>query len=245
MEEKKYLIEGLVIILSLSVFYVLKNYLPKYFEAKAANQATKEDIGEITEVVENIKSDLAQQTEMLKAQRSLDNQHRLNLKNSERDAIFDFNKQKSVWIYSLMRFSFYGYELQNYKEVNTRKYLEIEQRQYEFELATAHLELFVYDGEFIVLKGDLFSHIIELHKVVLDTTYKLFYAFSKTEIEMVVEKDKPLELARIRNELNEELLGIQKKYREATAEQFKKVERVNFKMRDLLYKRLKNLENEQ
>lgn len=89
----------LTTVIALTIFYLFKSFWPKYFEAKGTNQATKEDIGEITEIVENIKSDLLHQNELLKAQLSFKNQHRLNLKTAEREAIFDFNKRVSAWLF--------------------------------------------------------------------------------------------------------------------------------------------------
>lgn len=237
-----YILEVAVIIFSLSLFYIFKIYWPKYFESKATNQATKEDIGEITEIIENIKSDLLQQNEFLKAQLSLTNQHQLDIKSAEREAIFDFNKRKSVWIYSLIRFSFFKYDLENYREINRLTYLEYQERQYEYDLAAAHLSLFIYDNEFTTLKEKLIAEVIELHKIISNTTYSLFDVFIKAETHLNIEKDNPSEQSKIRYEMIEELLSIQKKYKETTEQQFEKVEALDILMRDLLYNRLKILE---
>jgi hypothetical protein len=236
-----YILEFVVVIFSLSVFYIFKNYWPKYFETKATNQATKEDIGEITEIIEKIKYDLSQQNEFLKAQLSLKNQHKLNIKSAEREAIFDFNKQKSVWIYSLMRFSFFKYELENYKEVNTLTYLDYQKRQYEYDLAVAHLTLFMHDNEFMVLKEKLTNEVVKLHKIVTDTTYSLYYSFAKTDIKL---KGSDIEENQIRYNFNEELISIEKKHRGATREQFKEVNSLDTQMRELLFSRLKILEDD-
>jgi len=48
------IIQTFVSLTGLFLFFLCKNYWPKYFEAKAKNQATKEDIGEITAIVESI-----------------------------------------------------------------------------------------------------------------------------------------------------------------------------------------------
>lgn len=237
-----YILEITIITLSIAIFYIFKIYLPKYFESKATNQATKEDIGEITKIVEHIKSDLLQQNEFLKAHLLLTNQHQLNIKSAERDAIFDFNKRKSAWIYSLIRFSFFKYDLENYRETNRLTYLEYQERQYEYDLAAAHLTLFMYDNEFTTLKEELIAEVIELHKIVSGTTYSLFDAFIKAEMRLVTEKDNPSEQSKIRYEMIEELLSIQNKYKETTENQFEKVEALDIKMRDLLCKRLKILE---
>ncbi|MEO4005820.1 hypothetical protein [Flavobacterium sp. CAU 1735] len=231
----------ILIFISLSIFYLFKNFLPKYFETKASNQATKEDIGEITEIIENIKSDLFQQTEFLKAQLSLTNQHKLNIKSAEREAMFDFNKQKSVWIYSLIRFSFYKYNFETYKEVGL-EYLENQKRQYEYDLAAAHLVLFIHDSEFMELKEKLVNEVIELQKIVSDTIYSLYEAFWKAETNLNLEKDDQIRQD-IRYNFNEELLVIVDEHNKKALKQFEEVNRLDIQMRELLFKRIKILDD--
>lgn len=237
-----YVLEFFIIIFSLLIFYIIKNFWPKYFEVKATNQATKEDIGEITEIVENIKSDLSQQNELLKAQLSLTNQHKLDIKTAEREAMFDFNKQKSVWIYSLIRFSFYKYDLENYKDIKL-VVADYHKRQYEYDLAAAHLILFMHDKEFMELEKNLIIEVIKLNKLVSDTSYKLYYSFSKAEINLNLESDKPSEQAKIRHNLNEEILFIAETHMNMATKQFKRIDSFDIQMRELLYNRLKILED--
>ncbi|EPC6137704.1 hypothetical protein ACR0WA_003647, partial [Vibrio cholerae] len=49
------------------LFFILKSYLPTYFSEKAKNLATKEDIGEITSEVEQVKSGYAEMLEEVKS----------------------------------------------------------------------------------------------------------------------------------------------------------------------------------
>jgi hypothetical protein len=241
-EVEHYIYEFVLVFISLSAFYLFKTFWPKYFETKGANQATKEDIGEITKIVEKIKSDLSQQNELLKAQLSLTNQHKLNIKTAEREAIFDFNRQKSVWLYSLVRFSFYKYNIENYKETIQLTYLDFQKRQYEFDLAEAHLVLLFHDEAFFDLNKRLIEEITELNKIALQTTYDLFYVFSKAELSFAVET-KPLEQSKIRYNLNEELLSVHNKHKELTTMQFEKVNPLDVEMRELLCSRLKILDH--
>lgn len=235
-----YFIEFLLIICSLFVFYKLKNFYPKYFEAKATNQATKEDIGEITEIIETIKSDISQQNEFLKAQLSLSNQHKLNIKSAEREAIFEFNKQKSVWIYSLVRFSFYKYDQNTFREIDRANHLGYQKRQYNCDLATAHLVLFMHDNEFLDLKEKLINEIILLHKIIIDTIYSIYHPFIKAEINF---REHPANEENIRYIRNEELIAIEKRHKEEKMMQFEKVNALDVQMRELLFSRLKILED--
>ncbi|ELP5903357.1 chromosome partitioning protein ParA, partial [Vibrio vulnificus] len=69
----------------------LKSYLPSYFSEKAKNLATKEDIGEITSEVEQVKSGYA---EMLEEVRS---NHQLRLASIEREKLL----KKEVYLNSV------------------------------------------------------------------------------------------------------------------------------------------------
>jgi hypothetical protein len=52
-------------------FLWLRKYLPTYFQEKGKNLATKEDIGEITDKIEAVKTDYARQLELFKSEISL------------------------------------------------------------------------------------------------------------------------------------------------------------------------------
>ncbi|MHA8060378.1 hypothetical protein PQG22_03755 [Aquirufa beregesia] len=234
----------LTIVFSLIVFYRFKSYWPKYFETKGANQATKEDIGEITEIVETIKSDLLHQNELLKAQLSFKNQHRLNLKTAEREAIFDFNKRISAWLFSLIRFTFSVYNLDNYKELKIMSG-EFSKRQYECDLAEAHLVLFMYDKKFLELKRDLTICIIELEGIVETAIHKIYGAYSKCEFNLEMDHDDIKKRTEHRDLLYKELKTLTDAYRTDSIEKYKQVHAQEVKMTQLINKRLKQLEDDE
>lgn len=241
MDIQQILINFLTIVVSLTVFYLAKNYLPSYFGEKGKNQATKEDIGEITDIVENIKSDLLKQNEFLKAQLSFTNQHRLNLKTAEREAIFDFNKRISAWLFSLVRFTFTGFSLDNFKDIKALS-LEFSKRQYECDLAEAHLVLFMHDQAFLELKRDLTISIIRLEGIVDKSMRAIHWAYSKCEFELELGKNDPTKQAVLRTDLYKELTTLTADYRTKNTEQYAKVHDIQSKMTQLIHKRLKELE---
>lgn len=78
-----------------------KSLLPKYFEEKGKNLATKEDIGEITKIVEDAKIVFTTQTELLKANLQFYNNLKTGISTEERNAIVDFNSTLFFWHDSL------------------------------------------------------------------------------------------------------------------------------------------------
>jgi len=242
MNFESFIYNFLIVFFAMLAFYLFKSFWPKYFEAKGTNQATKEDIGEITEIIENIKSDLLQQNELIKAQLSLTNQHKLDLKSAEREAIFEFNRRVSGWIYALIRFTFSNYSQDNYKELKLTS-IEFSKRQYECDLAEAHLALFIDTEEFYELKRDLIVSIIELEGIVSKAIYKVYYCYSRFEIELELEKSDARKQADIRASFYKEEKLIIDAYRKDSIEKYKKVHEFHTQMTRLIKTRLRQLED--
>ena len=227
---------------SLLAFYVFKGYLPKYFEAKGANQATKEDIGAITKIVENIKSDLSQQGELFKAQLSVNSQHRLNIKAAERDALFNFHKCLNAWLYFLVRLSFSEYEIDNYKDIKIIS-ADISKRQYEFDLAEAHLLLFLNDTEFLNLKKNLVVELICFEGDVRILTREFHFAYSKCEMQLEFSKGDYKKQSDIRNELHNTIMKLTDKQQTELLDHYKKIYSLSTQVNDMISERLRKLED--
>lgn len=66
------LLQILTIVIFIGVGLFLKNYLPSYFDEKAKNLATKEDIGDITDKIEKVKFNYSKEVEQLKTELNKD-----------------------------------------------------------------------------------------------------------------------------------------------------------------------------
>lgn len=211
------LIQFTVIILSFLLFFLLKNYWPKYFEAKAANQATKEDIGAITEIVEQIKNDLINKTEQIKAELSILNQHKLNLKSAEREALIDLNKKVSAWFYSYANVDFTSYGRENYQLLDDLK-RDLASKKLEADISAAHITLFMHDPEFIDLRKNFFVSIIryETESNVYIEKFKSFFSIRALKHSSTQDQQK-LEFYR---EEHEEFMQLYNEYKEEHLKRF-------------------------
>ena len=63
-----YVFEICYFIILIGAILLVKSYLPKYFEEKGKNLATKEDIGAITDEVEKVKTQYSKDIEILKSE---------------------------------------------------------------------------------------------------------------------------------------------------------------------------------
>lgn len=167
-------------------YYFLKKYIDsaigKYAEEKGKNQATKEDIGEITKIVKDIKSEFAKQTEELRAQLSLTNQHRLTWKSIEMNAMIEYNKRITAWLYAIARIDFTQYGEWNFKDL-LKIDSEFNSMIYEVDMAEGHLFLFMYDDEVLQLKRNLSVAISNYQSMMLRFRGDIYYKLWNFDIE--------------------------------------------------------------
>jgi hypothetical protein len=156
--------ESLIIILATAIllflFYYFKNNFPTYIKEK--NQASKEDIGAIAKIIENIKSAQTQQTELLEARLPSHNQHPLNITNTKRDALINYHKTLILKITATTTFRIPVRSKSTVSDVNS-KLEELNQLRDDQHTALEDLKPFLTDGEFIKLANNL--------NVLLDSLY--------------------------------------------------------------------------
>ena len=103
----------------------LKLYAKSYSTEKGKNLATKEDIGEITEIVESIKTSLLIKTEELKSDLLYEKEHLIHLRASERTAIINYHKATWVLALNFARTELIQYCIDNYSDSNKVKDVSI------------------------------------------------------------------------------------------------------------------------
>jgi len=98
MEYIQYVLSGLVMITMAIVPFFIENHTKKYLETKGANLAQKEDLAELTTIINQVKSKFETDSAILKAKLDVVSGTALNLKNEERKAIIALNESYFKWI---------------------------------------------------------------------------------------------------------------------------------------------------
>ena len=175
-------------------------FLKSYFQEKGKNVATKEDVEEITSLVESVKSQL---------QFSL--QAKLSFRAEEHQALVDYFSKYSVWLSAITNWSAVGINKDNASRLaETRS--ELDMLHQDFGLAAGKLKLFVENEDIRSQHGPL---VIETLKFQAHAQQAIF------DIEGIHLETKQMQLAtppEMQVERYRELLGkerdLYKKYKE-------------------------------
>lgn len=111
------------------ILVCIKLYAKSYSAEKGKNLATKEDIGEITQIVEGVKTSLAIEIEKLKSDISYKNEHLIHLRATERAAIINYYKATWALVLNLGRVDLLKEEI-DYFDPDTDSISELELRRY-------------------------------------------------------------------------------------------------------------------
>lgn len=214
---------------------LLTSFLTSYFTEKGKQKAIKENIAEITKIGENIKAELSQNTEVVKAQLSLLNQHKLNLKVSEKQALFDYHNSIINWIAVINHCDLGKFNLENFKEISNEK-TKIADNAQQYDVSSSHLELFMHDQKFLDLRRDLASGIIEFQIVLIKGLNNLYSIYSECEILM---KDPKLDKRLLAlNKANDNSIILTKKINHELLIHFEKIHKLRVPIVILIKKRL-------
>lgn len=136
-------------------------FFKSYFTEKGKNLATKQDIGEITRIVEEVKRQFTSDTEFLKNRLNLFSQSFHSITTLERDALIEISKKYSEWLHTLTTFSLIYYTYDNYELLKEQDFI-FSQKQKDFEVAEDNLHLYMHDEELRETLLNLSQHTREL-----------------------------------------------------------------------------------
>jgi len=228
------------IIISVIVFYIA--FFKSYIIEKGKNLATQEDIGRITSIVESIKKDLNNETELLKARLALNNQNKFSIKSAERDALFKVGETYSAWLYSLINFSFINYDQHNFSDLD-KITASFDNKQYEFDLAMANLRIFMNDVKLVELLQKTKKETLKLESIIelSISNYKFQYRIYNIKVKDLSYQD----ILPIYNDFyNSEIQPLLDSFFKNTTNSFKEVHTSEVQLKMLLKERIDQIEEE-
>ena len=155
---------GLIVQIILLTIVIFGIFFKAYAGEKGKNQATKEDIGEITKVVESIKTELSESIELYKNNLNYKAEHHTSLRSYERDAIFELDSKISSLISYLMAVDLSEISFERFNELEIVD-LEYEKYYFDFNQADNRLDFFIEDDEFHNLKIKFLEAIFKIKQL--------------------------------------------------------------------------------
>ncbi|MBW8325136.1 MAG: hypothetical protein K0M50_10270 [Prolixibacteraceae bacterium] len=153
--------EMTIIILQI-VIGLLTAYLIYYAQQKGKNQADKEDLRKLTEIVEDVKRKNNEEIELLRANLSLLTDREKQIFNEEKQAIVIFFAQLNTWIWDSLNIYIYEYNHSNYQEISSRL-IVMRDAYNQTNVAFSKVRLIVTDEEVIKAGHDAIIKTLELH----------------------------------------------------------------------------------
>ncbi len=159
-----------LVVQTLIIFLLLYvAFLKSYFGEKGKNLATKEDVQEITTLVESVKSQL---------EYSL--QAKLGLRNLEREALVDYFSKYYVWQAAILNFGSICMSEEELRDLEeTRNQLDL--LKMDFDLATGKMELFVENADISSQYSKLMLETAELARHSVCASYEIQQKYLECE----------------------------------------------------------------
>ncbi|MEO9891690.1 hypothetical protein [Aurantibacter sp.] len=210
-------------VIILIAIYVFRNSVPTFLKEKAKNIATKQDIGKITSEIESVKSEFNKDLEILKSNLSLKKQASFSIQENKRILIYELVETFNTWLYSIVNFSFSGYNIQNIGEIKTHR-KNLEKHKLDFNVIENKLNIFYNNKEFDELKKNLTIETLKMQ-------YLLDQAISEYELKLYekhhLEIEDYYERTLAQNNIQTEIFEITGKYYKEMTELYKKTNSLN------------------
>jgi hypothetical protein len=152
----QFVVEGLIL-----AFVLYMAFAKSYVEKKGENLATKEDVQEITSLMESVKS---------RIEYSL--QAKLSLRAEEHDALVDYFAKYHAWLSALLNCTLPSIYYEDATLLDQIRQ-QIETVQLEFGPAIGRMELFVDNAEILAQHGELYIETLKFHATVFTETFAM------------------------------------------------------------------------
>jgi hypothetical protein len=189
-------------------------YFKTYTKEKGKNLATKEDIEEITQKVETVKSDI-----------NLLTQKRINYNSEKYNALIDYNNRYSAWLFFIVYTHISG-EADKADEFKEKTEEKLDNLFHDFLIAEAKFDVYFIDTDFIPL-----SNVIKIKTIELSNhTSKFLVTAAGTNSQIAMARNltdfeyKKAQLA----QLYDSILQILEEYNKEKNELYKKLAPLNY-----------------
>lgn len=159
----------LLSLLKYLLFVIPIGYLVYYVREKAKNQASHEDIKELTEIVELVKQQNSKEIELLKTSLNVLSNRRTQIFQEEKEAIVRFYEQLSKWYWHAGSIQYHEYNCNQHDLVFTESRV-MRQNYLTVNELYARLELIVSNGNLIAHARQAIRSCLTYHQTLVGIT---------------------------------------------------------------------------
>lgn len=212
-----------------------------YFRNRVKNLAQKDDLNDLTEIVEEVKQKYRSENESLKAQLAVLNDRKIQVFTEEKDAIIQFYTKINEWIWDKLNINLLEYTSHKYDALSERMG-EMENTYNETNVLFSKVSLLVDNSEIINVGNDLIIATLKLQHLVIAhcSSYRHWLGASRANMEVIknhvnVSPGKPLdsEFSEFVSEVDSKLENIRKELLDTKPALFNEAIRVTGKFEDL------------
>jgi len=164
---------NLLIIFLEIVIGLISAYLIYYVQKKGNNQADKEDLKKLTEIVEDVKKKNTNEIEIIKANLSLLNDRSKQIFNEEKDSIIVFFAQLNTWIWEALNININDYLKEKIDNIPNRRTMMLDGYN-KTKIAFAKVTLIITDEDLINLGKEAIVKTFMIHQL-RDQSLKQLY----------------------------------------------------------------------
>lgn len=181
----------LILTIGINLFiglYVL--YLKKYFEKKGENLAMKDDLKDLTTIVEEVKSKFQEENEILKTTLGITANKRNLIFSEQKQCIVDFSTALNIWLWDALRINVFEYGHQNHSDLG-EKIIKLREASNNAQIALSKVQLLVDSPDLVFKAHEALIVSLELHGFVDDKVSALKRNLSSERIlvDQIVRKD--------------------------------------------------------
>jgi hypothetical protein len=158
------ILETLQVVLILVIGYFIFHF-KSYFKKKGDNLADKEDIEELTQIVEEVRLKYSADIEKLRAELSLGTQRRSSVFEEEKEALIVFFSQLNVWIWETLRIEAHEYYHGNYEDLSD-KIIKFREAYKKTNVALSKVQLLIKDPILVKAAEEFVSQALLYHSYI-------------------------------------------------------------------------------
>jgi len=165
--------ENLIIIPLEILLFFLSAYLIYYVHKKGQNQADKEDLKKLTEIVEEVKLKNSKEVESIKANLSLLTDRGKQIFSEEKDSIIVFFAQLNTWIWVSLNITTNDYNTGNFNDISKRL-IEMEEAYNKTNMSYSKVVLLINNIDLINEGQEAINKLYEVQKLRIRLLNKLY-----------------------------------------------------------------------